>query len=113
MAAIHFEQTDDIIDICQDNVFKAVFTKDSLESGGALAGLLACFTKQKLSVIEITANEPPIDDLHDRQIRFDIACEAENGKLFNVEMTMYPDDARRQMAVQFNHSYRKTARRDV
>jgi predicted transposase/invertase (TIGR01784 family) len=89
---IKVDETDDIIDICQDNVFKAVFTKDSLESGNALTELLDCLTKQKLSVIEIIANEPPIDDVRDRQIRFDIQCEAENGELINIEMTMQPDD---------------------
>ncbi|GMO68247.1 MAG: hypothetical protein Ta2A_16420 [Treponemataceae bacterium] len=92
MPKVQFEDTDDIIDICQDNVFKAVFTKKRPESEEALAGLLSCLIGQRLSVITVVANEPPIDDVHDRQIRFDINCEAENGELVNVEMTMYPDD---------------------
>ncbi|GMO66821.1 MAG: hypothetical protein Ta2A_15120 [Treponemataceae bacterium] len=92
VAIIRFEENDDIIDICQDNVFKAVFTKNSRESAEALAGLLSCFIGRRLSVIKIVANEPPVDNIHDRQIRFDINCEAENGELINIEMTLYPDD---------------------
>jgi predicted transposase/invertase (TIGR01784 family) len=87
-----FEETDDIIDICQDNVFKAVFTKNSPESEEALSGLLSCLIGRRLSVITIVANEPPIDNIRDRQIRFDISCKAEKGEPINVEMTMYPDD---------------------
>lgn len=99
MTRITFDVTDDIINICQDNVFKAVFTRDSPESEQALAGLLSCLIGRQLSVITIVANEPPVDNLRDRQIRFDINCKAENGELVNVEMTMYPDDVYRRMAV--------------
>ncbi|GMO48043.1 MAG: hypothetical protein Ta2G_03640 [Termitinemataceae bacterium] len=42
--------------------------------------------------MNIVANEPPIDNIRDRQIRFDINCEAEEGELINVEMTMEPDE---------------------
>jgi predicted transposase/invertase (TIGR01784 family) len=45
-----------------------------------------------LSVITVVANEPAIDNVRDRQIRFDINCKTADGKLVNVEMTMYPDD---------------------
>jgi predicted transposase/invertase (TIGR01784 family) len=92
LAKIRFEDTEDIIDICQDNVFKAVFTKNRPESEEALAGLLSCLIGRQLSVITIVANEPPIDNIRDRQIRFDINCKAEDGELVNVEMTMYPDE---------------------
>jgi predicted transposase/invertase (TIGR01784 family) len=88
---VQFEQTDDIIDICMDNVFKAVFTKDRPESRIALSEMLSVFVRRKLSVIAITANEPTIENLRDRQIRFDINCKADNGELINVEMTLNPD----------------------
>jgi len=38
----------------------------------------------------ISAKEPPIDNLRNRQIRFDINCKAENGDLMNVEMSLNP-----------------------
>jgi hypothetical protein len=34
-------------------------------------------------VVAITANEPPIDDIRDRQIRFDINCKARDGERVN------------------------------
>ena len=39
----------------------------------------------------ITANEPPIENLRDRQIRFDIVCKAESGEFINVEMCFNPN----------------------
>jgi len=88
---IHFDDTDDIIDICHDNVFKAVFTKDTPASQGALSRLVSALIGRKVSIIAIVANEPPIDNLRDRQMRFDINCRAENGELVNVEMSLNPD----------------------
>jgi hypothetical protein len=72
VAFIRFDDNDDLIDICLDNVFKAVFTKNTPESRGALSKLLSALIGRELAVLAITANEPPIDNLRDRQIRFDI-----------------------------------------
>jgi predicted transposase/invertase (TIGR01784 family) len=88
---LRFDETDDLIDICLDNVFKAVFTRDTPESRGALSSLLSAVIGRKLEVIAITANEPAVDNLRDRQIRFDINCKAEGGQLVNVEMSLNPD----------------------
>jgi predicted transposase/invertase (TIGR01784 family) len=82
---------EDIIDICMDNVFKAVFTKDSPASKAALSGLVSAVVGRELSIITIVANEPPPENLRDRQIRFDINCRADNGELVNVEMSLNPD----------------------
>jgi hypothetical protein len=91
VAFIRFDDTDDLIDICLDNVFKAVFTRNTPESQGALSKLLSAVIGRELSVITITANEPPVDNLRDRQIRFDINCKAGDGELLNVEMSLNPD----------------------
>jgi predicted transposase/invertase (TIGR01784 family) len=91
MASIRFDDDDDLVDICLDNVFKAVFTKNTPESRGALSRLLSALVGRELAVLTITANEPPVDNLRDRQIRFDIACKAESGELVNVEMSLNPD----------------------
>jgi predicted transposase/invertase (TIGR01784 family) len=91
MATIRFGDDDDPIDIRLDNVFKAVFTKETPESRGALSRLLSALIGRELTVLAITANEPPVDSLRDRQIRFDIACRAESGELVNVEMSLNPD----------------------
>jgi hypothetical protein len=55
MKNIKFEPTDDIIDICQDNVFKAVFTKDTAESRLALSKLISCLIGRELTVTLIVA----------------------------------------------------------
>jgi predicted transposase/invertase (TIGR01784 family) len=91
MAIIRFEDTDDIVDICYDNVFKAVFTKNTAEARGALSNLLSALIGRKVSVAVITANEPPPGSLRDRQIRFDISCRTEGGEPVNVEMSLNPD----------------------
>jgi hypothetical protein len=58
MAPVRFDETDDPIDICLDNVFKAVFTKNTPESQGALSKLLSALTGRELTVVDIRANAP-------------------------------------------------------
>jgi len=87
---MYFDDSDDPIDICLDNVFKAVFTRNTHASQGALSKLISALIGREVSIIAINANEPPIDNLRDRQIRFDINCKAENGELVNVEMSLNP-----------------------
>jgi predicted transposase/invertase (TIGR01784 family) len=88
---IRFDQADDLIDICLDNVFKAVFTRGTPESQGALSRLLSAVIGRELTVVAISANEPAIDNLRDRQIRFDVNCKAREGEVVNVEMSLNPD----------------------
>ena len=91
MDKIYFKYEDDIINPCWDNVFKAIFTKDTPESRGALEFLLSAILGRILSVVLITANEPPVDSLNERQIRYDISCKFDDGDLCNIEMTLSPD----------------------
>ncbi|MDR2477986.1 MAG: Rpn family recombination-promoting nuclease/putative transposase [Treponema sp.] len=91
MAKVRLDDSDDPIDICYDNVFKAVFTKPVPESQGALSRLVSALIGRDVTVITITANEPPIDNIRDRQIRFDINCRSDSGELINVEMSLNPD----------------------
>ena len=78
------------LSICNDAVFKAIFTKNTTESRTALKSLLSAFLQRELSVLEVMANEPAINDLRDRQIRFDISVRFNDGELANVEMTLNP-----------------------
>ena len=91
MEKIFLSEDDDPIDIRIDGVFKTVFTRDTPESSGALSRLISALIGRDLSIISILTNEQPIDNLRDRQIRFDIKCKAENGELINVEMCLNPD----------------------
>jgi predicted transposase/invertase (TIGR01784 family) len=86
----YFDDADDLIDIRYDNVFKAVFTRDNPASKLALSKLVSALIGRNVSAITVAANEPPIHNLRDRRIRFDINCKADNGELINVEMSMDP-----------------------
>ena len=90
-ATIQFSDTDDLLDIRYDNVFKAVFTKDTPASKAALSDLISALIGHKVKAVLVIANEPAISDIHDRCIRFDIACKSETGQLINVEMSLEPD----------------------
>ena len=91
MEKIFLLDDDDPIDIRRDNVFKAVFTKETPESLGALSKLVSALIGRDVSIVSILANELPIDNIGDRQLRFDINCKAENGELVNVEMCLHPN----------------------
>jgi predicted transposase/invertase (TIGR01784 family) len=82
--------TDDPVDIRKDNVFKMVFVKNAPESTGALSKLVSALISKDVTIVSILANEPVIDNLRDRQIRYDINCRAESGELINVEMCLDP-----------------------
>ena len=90
MNKVQFDLAEDLPDICWDNVFKSIFTSPSPESRGALSKLLSAIIGKGLTVINISANEPPVESLRDRQIRFDINCVSDEGQLCNVEMTLSP-----------------------
>ena len=91
MTRIQFSDSDDPIDIRYDNVFKAVFTRDNPVSRGALSNLISAMINRDILIISIYANEPPADNILDRQIRFDINCKTIEGELVNVEMSLNPD----------------------
>jgi hypothetical protein len=74
-----------------DNIFKVVFARKTPESLAALSRLISAITGRPLTVKSVIANEPAIDNLRDRQIRFDIPCKTENGELVDVEMSLNPD----------------------
>ncbi|MCL2190483.1 MAG: Rpn family recombination-promoting nuclease/putative transposase [Treponema sp.] len=89
-ATVIFNDSEDILDIRLDNVFKAVFTRDTPNSKTALSRLVSDITDRKMEVLNLTANEPAVENVRDRQMRFDINCVAENGELVNVEMSLNP-----------------------
>jgi predicted transposase/invertase (TIGR01784 family) len=80
-----------ILDIRYDPVFKAVFTRDTAESRAALSDLISALIGRIVTVETIVANEPPLDDLRQRHLRFDVACKTGKGEPVNVEMSFNPD----------------------
>jgi predicted transposase/invertase (TIGR01784 family) len=85
-----FGDGEHILDIRYDPVFKAVFTKDTSASRGALSNLISALIGCNVAVETIIANEPPIDDLRQRYVRFDVVCKTEKSELVNVEMSFNP-----------------------
>ncbi|MDR2491271.1 MAG: Rpn family recombination-promoting nuclease/putative transposase, partial [Spirochaetaceae bacterium] len=75
---------------CSDPVFKSIFTRDEPESKKALLGLVSTVIQKKLTVVTVTANEPAINDLGGKQIRYDISCVLDGGEKANIEMTLWP-----------------------
>jgi len=86
-----FEDGTQIFDIRYDTVFKAVFTKDTSTSRKALSDLISTLIGHVVTVETITANEPPINDLRQKYIRFDVSCRTKEGELVNVEMSFNPE----------------------
>jgi hypothetical protein len=56
----------------------------------ALSDLISSLIGRKVTVEIITANEPPLDDLRQRYVRFDVVCKTEKSELVNVEMSFNP-----------------------
>jgi len=79
-----------IFDIRYDPVFKAVFTKETADSRGALSYLISALIGRTVTVETITANEPASAFLGQKKIRYDIACRSKNGEPVNVEMSFHP-----------------------
>jgi predicted transposase/invertase (TIGR01784 family) len=90
LAETYFNDSDDLIDIRYDVMFKAVFARDTPVSQQALSKLVSALIGRKVTVLTLKANEPPVDNIRDRQIRFDINCKTEDGELINVEMSFNP-----------------------
>ncbi|AEF86477.1 hypothetical protein TREPR_3299 [Treponema primitia ZAS-2] len=88
---IQIKAEDDLLDITRDPVFKAVLIRDSPGSRNALRCLVSAAIDQPVTVLSVTANEPPVNNLRDREIRYDIAVKFNDGSLGDIEMTLYPD----------------------
>jgi predicted transposase/invertase (TIGR01784 family) len=90
MALIQFGENDIIPNILEDHIFKAVLTSDLPTSRKALTGLLSAILQQELEILTINTNEPALEILGDRQIRYDINVILKNGELANIEITKDP-----------------------
>jgi len=87
-----FREGKKIMDIRSDQVFKAVFTKNTYESRGALTRLISALIGRAVEVENIVANEPATGFLGQKKIRYDISCMSKNGEPIDVEMSFHPID---------------------
>jgi predicted transposase/invertase (TIGR01784 family) len=81
-----------ILDIRNDPVFKAVFTRDTPMSRTALSALISALIEQTVAVETIVANEPATGFLGQKKIRYDISCMSKKREPINVEMSFHPID---------------------
>jgi len=79
-----------VMDIRYDPVFKAVFTKETADSRGALSHLISALIGRTVTVETIVANEPATGFLGQKKIRYDISCMSKNGEPIDVEMSFHP-----------------------
>lgn len=77
-------------DIRYDDIFKAVFTRETPESNKALSCLISALIGKKIIVQTLKPNEPAIENKNERKIRFDINCISKEGELINIEMFYFP-----------------------
>jgi predicted transposase/invertase (TIGR01784 family) len=87
-----FREGKRIMDIRSDQVFKAVFTKNTSESRTALSDLISALIGRIVEVENIVANEPATGFLGQKKIRYDISCISKNGEPIDVEMSFHPID---------------------
>jgi len=81
-----------ILDIRNDLVFKAVFTRDTPMSRAALSDLISTLIKRNVMVETIVVKEPSTDFPKHKKFRYDITCRSEDGKLVNVELAFHAID---------------------
>ena len=87
---VQLSEYDDPLDIRYDHIFKAVFTRETTASRGALSTLISALIEETVTVETVIANEPPAATTGEKRIRFDIACKSRAGELFNIEMSFFP-----------------------
>lgn len=66
--------------------FKAIFTQETKESDEALISFLSSILGQKITKVQITANEPPVDIPSQMQMTFDVSVTFNNGEKADIEM---------------------------
>jgi predicted transposase/invertase (TIGR01784 family) len=79
-----------LLNICSDPVLKAVLTKDTPESRGALCSVLSTYTGKPVTEVQVRENEPAVDSIIEKKIRLDVNCRFNDGELAEVEMTLFP-----------------------
>ena len=87
---VQIETYDEVLSPLLDPIFKALFTSETHESREALKNFLSEYIGRKVEEVSLSANEPAVTSLEDKQIRYDISCVFDNGQKCNVEMTVFP-----------------------
>lgn len=87
---IEIGENEELLNPMLDPIFKALFTSEDEKSKEALKDLISTCIKQKVDSVQVVSNEPAVEMVGERQIRYDINCVINNGEKINVEMTLFP-----------------------
>ena len=69
-----------------DPIFKAMLTRPTEESRGALKSFLEAATERKIKSFELVSNDAPASFTGQRGVNYDIACVLEDGTAADIEM---------------------------
>jgi predicted transposase/invertase (TIGR01784 family) len=77
---------DALLSPCSDEVFKALFTNESVESRTALRCFLSAVLHKEVKNVQLRPNEPPVLDDSDKAVRFDVSCTFNDGEAADIEL---------------------------
>lgn len=80
-----------ITNLCNDFVFKFVFSQETFESREGLKGVLSTFLELKVNDVTIKNSEMTDPDENAKRPRLDLVVELDDGTLVDVEMQMTYD----------------------
>ena len=84
----------ELLDPTLDPIFKAVFTSETKESKEALRSMVGAFVGSEVRSVIVSANEPVVRGVKEKQVRLDIHCIFEDAgrkkNHVNFEMTVCP-----------------------
>jgi len=75
-----------LLDPCRGSIFKRLFTDNSPEGNLALQSFLEAVLGKKVSDIVLQQNELPIDNISEKDCKFDLNCKIDNSEYANIEI---------------------------
>ncbi len=69
-----------------DVAFKAMFTQETPESEAALKDFISTLLGKQVDELELVPNEPPIDELGELNMSFDVSVKFNDGERADIEM---------------------------
>lgn len=87
MKKMHFRPSPTaLLNPCLDIIFKKLFTDDSPQGNRALQSFLEAILGKSVSQIVLQPNELPIENVNDKNVRFDLNCKIDDKEFVNIEM---------------------------
>ncbi len=75
-----------------DASFKALFTQETKESNAALRDFISALIGKEVRKMAFVPNEPPVDDIRQKQMSFDVSVVFNDGERADLEMQAWHQD---------------------